>query len=105
MIGLTKIKKNHDCMIDKENNNNMDFDTTSQFKLQETDVILCHTPFKTLVDQYKDKYVLISGSMDIPNHQNIIDIALNYGYEKVLSVHEYSGSMSLNYQKSTLKIS
>jgi hypothetical protein len=36
------------------------------------------------VQEYKDKYILISGLGDT------LKVALDYGFENVLSVHEYS---------------
>jgi hypothetical protein len=47
-------------------------------------MILCHTPFKQreLVDQYEDKYVLVSGL------GKMIELAKLYGYRKAVDIEE-----------------
>lgn len=48
-------------------------------------MILCHTPFrkKELVDEYKDKYVLVSGL------GKMYDLASLYGYKKCIDIEDY----------------
>ncbi len=45
-------------------------------KLTTTHIIQCHTPLResSLVDEYKDKYVLVCG------YDEVLDAALKYGY-------------------------
>ena len=54
------------------------------YKLTAQNIIQCHTPLreKTLVDRYKDKYVLVCG------YDEVLDAALKYGYEKAIHVDE-----------------
>jgi hypothetical protein len=45
-------------------------------------MILCHSPLKTLVPDYMDKYVLFSGIGDI------INVANGYGFKKAIELDE-----------------
>ena len=53
-------------------------------KLREDDMLLCHTPLRELAADYKDKYVIAAGL------GNILDISLEYGFNKVITIDEYS---------------
>lgn len=53
-------------------------------KVQEDDIIVCHSPFRgsDLVNQYKDKFVLVSGL------GKVLDVARYYGYKKAIDIEE-----------------
>ena len=53
-------------------------------KLTGDDVILCSTPFKDLVEEYKDQWILVAGMGDTVN------VAHEYGFKNALHVHEYT---------------
>jgi ribonucleotide monophosphatase NagD (HAD superfamily) len=56
----------------------------SEERITAANVIQCHTPLreKSLVDEYKDKYVLVCG------YDEVLDAALKYGYSKAIHVDE-----------------
>ena len=45
-------------------------------------IVQSHTPFRTLVDKYKNELVLVIGSVEAKN------IAEHYGFEKVITTGE-----------------
>ena len=53
-------------------------------KINKNEMVLCTTPFKSFVDEYKDKYILIAGWGET------IEAANNYGFKKAIHQHEYS---------------
>ena len=48
----------------------------------EDQILLSHTPMKSLVDEYKDKWVMILG------HKDIVRVARTYGFTKITTVDE-----------------
>ena len=54
------------------------------YHLNRSHIIECHTPLssKDIVDQYKDKYILICG------YDEVLSAALSYGYHKAIHVDE-----------------
>ncbi len=64
--------------------NRVMFDQNETFepRLEGKQMILCHTPLKTLAPQFHDKYVLISGYGDL------INVAINHGFKKPLLCEE-----------------
>ena len=55
-----------------------------EVRIEADDIILSHTPIKELAKDYKDEYVIISGI------GNILEVALNYGFNKAITIDEYS---------------
>jgi ribonucleotide monophosphatase NagD (HAD superfamily) len=53
----------------------------AKYKLTENEVIMSHTPYKELLSEYSDEFILIAG------YGNVIENALSYGL----------GGISFNY--------
>lgn len=59
------------------------FDLPNEYKIKENELVMCHTPFKNLLPEYKNKTILVSGIEDI---EGIIE---NYGYTNYITNEEY----------------
>ena len=55
-----------------------------ELRVDHTQIIQCHTPLRelSLVNQYKDKYVLVCG------YDEVLAAALAYGYDKAIHFDE-----------------
>ena len=53
-------------------------------RLQGEQMVLCHTPFKRLVPDYKNKLIVVGGL------HRPVEVAQLYGFEQVIDILEYS---------------
>ena len=57
---------------------------SNNFEIRPSQMVLCHSPLKNLVSEYKDKLVLIAGG------RRCIEVAKMYGYMNIIGVEEYA---------------
>ncbi len=58
--------------------------TDERVRIQGDEMILCHTPFKRLLPEYKDELIMVGGL------HKPVEVAHHYGFTKVIDILEYS---------------
>ena len=74
MLSSDRAKKVNSTMFEK--------DEVFEPRLNGDQMILCHTPLKTLAPKYHEKYVLVAGYGDL------INVALDHGFSKPILAEE-----------------
>jgi len=65
-------------------NSILNFQNDEKYKIKDNEIILCHSPMRSLYNKYKDKLILISG---IYNYEDVIK---QYGFNNFITVNEYA---------------